>query len=112
MKNRVLNQSRNFTQNTHVGKMPSNMRGQETQTVQQSRNWIGKQAQNDKRIVKNGLDKEIAHPFKQQLAPAGMGGIKFAETNTLRNRGQNIKRGDTPQNHLTHGPKERMGRSE
>ncbi|HBY1517726.1 TPA: ribonuclease YeeF family protein, partial [Klebsiella aerogenes] len=92
MKNSVLNQSRNFAQNTHVGQMLSNMRGQATHTVQQSRNWIGQQAQNVKRIVNNGLDKEIAHPFKQQLAPAGMGGIKFAETTTLRNMGQNMKR--------------------
>lgn len=30
------------------------------------------------------LIKEIAHPFKQQLAPAKMGGIKFAETTTLK----------------------------
>ncbi len=41
--------------------------------------------------MNNGLDKEIAHPFKQQFAPAGMGGIKFAETTTLRNMGSNIK---------------------
>ncbi len=40
MKNSVLNQSRNFAQNTHVGQMLSNMRGQATHTVQQSRNWI------------------------------------------------------------------------
>ena len=33
------------------------MRGQATHTVQQSRNWIGQQAQNVKRIVNNGLDK-------------------------------------------------------
>ncbi|HCT1276014.1 TPA: ribonuclease YeeF family protein [Staphylococcus aureus] len=112
MKNSVLNQSRNFAQNTHVGQMLSNMRGQATHTVQQSRNWIGQQAQNVKRIVNNGLDKEIAHPFKQQLAPAGMGGIKFAETTTLRNMGQNIKRAVTPQNHVTHGPKDSMVRSE
>lgn len=38
MKNSVLNQSRNFAQNTHVGQMLSNMRGQATHTVQQSRN--------------------------------------------------------------------------
>ncbi|ULV68940.1 ribonuclease YeeF family protein [Staphylococcus aureus] len=112
MKNSVLNQSRNFAQNTHVGQMLSNMRGQATHTVQQSRNCIGQQAQNVKRIVNNGLDKEIAHPFKQQLAPAGMGGIKFAETTTLRNMGQNIKRAVTPQNHVTHGPKDSMVRSE
>ncbi|HFN8285065.1 TPA: DNA/RNA non-specific endonuclease [Staphylococcus aureus] len=112
MKNSVLNQSRNFAQNTHVGQMLSNMRGQATHTVQQSRNWIGQQAQNVKRIVNNGLDKEIAHPFKQQLAPAGMGGIKFAETTTLRNMGQNMKRAVTPQNHVTHGPKDSMVRSE
>lgn len=112
MKNSVLNQSRNFAQNTHVGQMLSNMRGQATHTVQQSRNWIGQQAQNVKRIVNNGLDKEIAHPFKQQLAPAGMGGIKFAETTTLRNMGQNMKRTVTPQNHVTHGPKDSMVRSE
>ena len=62
--------------------------------------------------MNNGLDKEIAHPFKQQLAPAGMGGIKFAETTTLRNMGQNIKRAVTPQNHVTHGPKDSMVRSE
>ncbi|WZC09293.1 DNA/RNA non-specific endonuclease [Staphylococcus aureus] len=112
MKNSVLNQSRNFAQNTHVGQMLSNMRGQATHTVQQSRNWIGQQAQNVKRTVNNILDKEIAHPFKQQLAPAGMGGIKFAETTTLRNMGQNMKRAVTPQNHVTHGPKDSMVRSE
>ncbi len=84
MKNSVLNQSRNFAQNTHVGQMLSNMRGRATHTVQQSRNWIGQQAQNvETNCVNNGLDKEIAHPFKQQLAPAGMGGIKFAEKQLL-----------------------------
>ncbi len=41
-----------------------------------------------------------------------MGGIKFAETTTLRNMGQNMKRAVTPQNHVTHGPKDSMVRSE
>ncbi|HGO3454474.1 TPA: DNA/RNA non-specific endonuclease, partial [Staphylococcus aureus] len=112
MKNSVLNQSRNFAQNTHVGQMLSNMRGQATYTVQQSRNWIGQQAQNVKRIVNNGLDKEFVIPSKQQLASAGIGGINFAETTTLRNMGQNMKRAVTPQNHVTHGPKDSMVRSE
>lgn len=112
MKNSVLNRSRNFAQNTHVGQMLSNMRGQATHTVQQSRNWIGQQAQNVKRIVNNGLDKEFVIPSKQHLASAGIGGINFAETTTLRNMGQNIKRAVTSQNHVTHGPKDSMVRSE
>lgn len=112
MKNSVLNRSRNFAQNTHVGQMLSNMRGQATHTVQQSRNWIGQQAQNVKRIVNNGLDKEFVIPSKQHLASAGIGGINFAETTTLRNMDQNIKRAVTSQNHVTHGPKDSMVRSE
>lgn len=112
MKNSVLNRSRNFAQNTHVGQMLSNMRGQATHTVQQSRNRIGQQAQNVKRIVNNGLDKEFVIPSKQHLASAGIGGINFAETTTLRNMGQNIKRAVTSQNHVTHGPKDSMVRSE
>lgn len=112
MKNSVLNRSRNFAQNTHVGQMLSNMRGQATHTVQQSRNWIGQQAQNVKRIVNNGLDKEFVIPSKQHLESAGIGGINFAETTTLRNMGQNIKRAVTSQNHVTHGPKDSMVRSE
>lgn len=112
MKNSVLNRSRNFAQNTHVGQMLSNMRGQATHTVQQSRNWIGQQAQNVKRIVNNGLDKEFVIPSKQHLASAGIGDINFAETTTLRNMGQNIKRAVTSQNHVTHGPKDSMVRSE
>lgn len=112
MKNSVLNRSRNFAQNTHVGQMLSNMRGQATHTVQQSRNWIGQQAQNVKRIVNNGLDKEFVIPSKQHLASGGIGGINFAETTTLRNMGQNIKRAVTSQNHVTHGPKDSMVRSE
>lgn len=78
MKDSVLNQSKNFTQNHRVGQMLSNMRGQASHTVQQGKQWIGHQAQQVKQATNNILEKEI--PFTQpSVAIAGAGRVQVGK---------------------------------
>ncbi|MGX0195857.1 pre-toxin TG domain-containing protein [Staphylococcus haemolyticus] len=111
MKDSVLNQSKNFTQNNRVGQMLSNMRGQASNTVQQGKHWIGHQAQQVKQATNNILEKEI--PLTQpKVAIAGAGSVQVGKGVTLREAGQNIQRTFTPNHQVTHTPKDSMVKSE
>ncbi|WP_415918583.1 hypothetical protein [Staphylococcus warneri] len=111
MKDSVLNQSKNFTQNHRVGQMLRNMRGQASHTVQQGKQWIGHQAQQVKQATNNILEKEI--PFTQpRVAIAGAGSVQIGKGVTLREAGQHIQRSFTPNHQVTHTPKDSMVKSE
>ena len=77
MKDSVLNQSKNFTQNNRVGQMLSNMRGQASNTVQQGKQWIGHQAQ---QVLKksNILEKDILL-IQHRVAIVGVGSVQVSQ---------------------------------
>ena len=111
MKDSVLNQSKNFTQNNRVGQMLSNMRGQASNTVQQGKQWIGHQAQQVKQATNHILEKEI--PFTQpKVAIAGAGSVQVGKGVTLREAGQSIQRTFSSNHQVTHTPKDSMVKSE